>query len=244
MHEIKSLQNERIKNVIKLHSANGRKKAGAFFIEGVKQVEEALRDCPKEIMEIFATHAHYEALPEGTPKTLVSSSVMAKMSLQKTPEGILAVIHQQHQMNMKEKMLLLDGVADPGNCGTLIRTAEAFDFGVALTEGSVDPYNPKVVQSAKGSLLRLKPQIVTLDDVQKWATEYTFYGAVLEDSLSLHESPKKSPFVLVLGSESHGISNRIRPLLDYFVRIDMTGVTESLNVAVAGGILMHYFIKA
>lgn len=242
MREITSLQNDQIKQFVKLHQNSGRKRQQAFFIEGLKQVQEALRDCPDQIQAIYVTDKQRETFDGLNNVTFVSDAVFSKMSLQQQSEGVIAVLSiSDGTFHPTERLLLLDGVSDPGNCGTLIRTAEAFGFGVLLTEGSVDVYNPKVVQSAKGSLLRLKPKVIQTEALNQLKTTHRFIGAILDGACPLDEAEVNCPFVLVLGNESHGISDSLRELCDVPVKIEMVGANESLNVAIAGGILMHHF---
>lgn len=204
-------------------------------------VKEAMRDCPGAIVEIYTVN-QWESENEYSVFR-VSESVFLRMSSLQTPQGILAVL-QTRAIPQREspRKLLLDGVADPGNLGTILRTAEAFGFSVYLTPDCADPLNPKSLQASMGSLLRAMPVTVQDTDIRALAATHRFIGASLEGSGQ--SSPGSGPLVLVLGSEAHGIRPKMDALLHERIRIAMVGQTESLNVAVAGGILMHALANA
>lgn len=233
---IRSVQNPRIKKVRSLKQTKARRKEGQFVIEGQKMVEEALRDCPDAMEELYIAG---EWEPDSTVSSVrVSPSVLAAMSSRQEPQGVLAVIRTAKiPFGDSNHKLLLDGVADPGNLGTLVRTAEAFGFTVLLTPDCVDAFNPKAVQASMGSILRQRPRTVQLHEIQAIRNDHRLIGTGLDGSLAGLEWPEK--LMLVLGSESHGIRSELHGLLYEKIRIPMQGPTESLNVAVAGGILMH-----
>ena len=232
---IDSLKNPRVKHVRSLRRAKHRKKEGQFVIEGRKIVEEAIRDCPDAVQAVYATREQAKELT--FPITEVSSRVYAQMSGMQEPPGMLAVLRTAAiPHTKKDRTLLLDGISDPGNLGTLLRTAEAFSFSVCLTEDCADPLNPKTVQASMGSILRHMPATLSMDEIRQLAETRTMIGATL-GGIRPGELAVDYP-VLVLGSESHGIREEILRILDQQVTIPMNGANESLNVAVAGGILM------
>lgn len=236
--KIESLQNPRIKQVRALRLAKNRKKFGRFVIEGEKLVQEALRDCPAAIVEIYSVAEQSER--SGIPIQQVSPQVFARMSGMQEPPGILAVIETRKIPHRDSpRKLLLDGISDPGNVGTLLRTAEAFDFSVLLTKDSVDPLNPKAVQASMGSLLRHMPRWVSPKEIMDLRASHQFYGTSPAGTETF-PMPNR-PIVLILGSESHGMRKELAALVHHKLRIPMEGETESLNVAVAGGIFMHRF---
>ncbi|MGI6441493.1 MAG: TrmH family RNA methyltransferase [Peptoniphilaceae bacterium] len=232
---IESIYNPRIKMIRSLRSAKGRKKEKRFVVEGSKMVEEALRDCPEAVEAVFTTEK--VQIAAGIQQILVTESVFSHMSTQTAPQGVLAILNPVRIPHTKRgHTLLLDGVADPGNMGTLLRTAEAFDFSVWITPDCADPLNPKAVQASMGAILRHRPQVLSLQDLQDLAQTHFFAGASLEGDWTPDPWPEQT--VLVLGSEAHGIRKEVDALLHTHLRIPMAGQTESLNVGVAGGILM------
>jgi TrmH family RNA methyltransferase len=171
-----------------------------------------------------------------------------------TPQGIVAVMafpdealfqaEFQAEVLQGSPVLVLDGVADPGNVGTLIRTADWFGVRcVLLGGGSADRFHPKVLRSTMGSVFRCVVRSVPLlaTTLQSEFSAYSFYGASLDGSAELSATRFQKPFGVVLGSESHGISPDVAALLAGKFRISGAGLgAESLNVAVAGGIVLHH----
>jgi RNA methyltransferase, TrmH family len=222
-----------------------------FVVEGPKLLEEALL-CGSTFQQVLVTEnalqrdAHLLAqLPDTVPVIPVSEPVLASCSDAVSPQGLLAVLSRPAASIPSEItfVLLLDHIQDPGNLGTLLRTARAAGVQVVLlTEGTVDPFNPKVVRAGMGAQLAL-PIIeepawtldflagvkVLLADASAW-TDYD----VVDWSL---------PSALVLGNESHGVSTDLEALADGRVRIPMPGGAESLNAAAAGAVLMFEIVR-
>ena len=175
---------------------------------------------------------------------------MEQMSGQDTPPGILAVVKIPHPGEIKTHsrlVLALDGIANPGNMGTLIRTAEWFGIhDVVCSQDCVELWNPKVVQATMGSLFRVKVWATDLPAyLQKAkAEDKAVYGALLEGE-NLFQMSAKPEGILVIGSESHGIRADVLPCITHPVTIPRAGgsLTESLNAAVAGAILMAEMTK-
>ncbi|MCI2111399.1 MAG: RNA methyltransferase [Bacilli bacterium] len=236
MDRITSLRNQRIKALAKLPN-----KGGLFLVEGFHLVEMALEEgCAEEIFSL-------EPYETAAPVTLVSREIIAKLAATKSPEGIVALCHRpQNDPFDTGRALVLDGVQDPGNVGTLLRTALSFGFRDAyLSNGSADPMNRKAVLASQGAIFRL--HIVPHDDlIARIGTlkseGYAIVSTDLKASSSLSSLPKKGKIALVLGSEGQGVSSPIQALADARVRLEMSGI-DSLNVAVAGGILMYELRK-
>ena len=233
-----------VKRIASLRQQKFRKELGLFVIEGRKMVSELLRS-DFETVGLYATSSYIDANPTPPLQAEVVSEVqMQQMSGQDTPPGILAVakIPEKRPLSPTAKLVLaLDGIANPGNMGTLIRTAEWFGLrDIVCSPDCVEPWNPKVVQATMGSLLRVK--IGETDLVaylrQAQAEGCAVYGALLEGEnlFSLREKPKG---VVVIGSESHGIRAEVLPCITHPVTIPRIGdsETESLNAAVAAGII-------
>ncbi len=238
---IESDQNPRIKRLKSLRDRKGRKKERAFVIEGEKLLQEAVRDIPHLIREVYHSDRSFLNVEWDGPTFSVSSTLFASITTQKSPQGVLAVVEipPEEPIAFHDAVLIADRMADPGNVGTMIRTAEAFGFQLCLTEGSADPYNPKVVQSSMGSLLRHQPVQVTYEDIERLHQTHRLIACALEDSVSLSDIAPSRRVAYIIGNESQGISKSLLELADDRVFIPMTGHTESLNAAVAGAIVMY-----
>lgn len=240
---ISSKDNTRIKNYRKLHTAKGRKKTNQFLIEGVHLVEEAV-NYNQPVDTIIIEDGFKHDLNIDKFKTLyVSADVMKSLSTLDTPPGIAAVMDQQKPGKVDfKRVLLLEDIQDPGNLGTLIRTADAFGFKtVLITPKSADPYNPKVLRSAQGSHFHL-------NILQREAAEAALsfkgikIGTSLNDAVYIDDFNKpEGDIMLVLGNEGQGLTDETLQLMDINAKINMPGSSESLNVAIAGAIMMHHF---
>ena len=238
-----------IKQIASLHQQKFRKELGLFVVEGRKMTEELLRS-DFETIGLFATEAFLSNYPAFDHAEIVSEVQMKQMSGQDTPPGILAVVRMPQQGEIKTSsrlILALDGIANPGNMGTLIRTAEWFGINdVVCSTDCVELWNPKVVQATMGSLYRVKVWEADLpDDLQQAKKQsQAIYGALLEGE-DLFQMQARPEGILVIGSESHGIRKDVLPFITHPITIPRIGgsVTESLNAAVAGAILMAEMTK-
>ena len=238
-----------IKQIASLRQQKFRKELGLFVVEGRKMTEELLHS-DFETTELYATEAFLNSYPAFSNAETISEVQMEQMSGQDTPPGILAVVRipKQGEIRTSSRLVLaLDGIANPGNMGTLIRTAEWFGIhDVVCSSDCVELWNPKVVQATMGSLFRVKVWATNLSDyLQKAKTEgKAVYGALLEGE-DLFQMQAKPEGILVIGSESHGIRADVLPCITHPVTIPRAGdsVTESLNAAVAGAILMAELTK-
>jgi len=233
-----------IKQIASLRQQKFRKELGLFVVEGRKMVEELLHS-DFEAEGLYATEAFLSDYPAFAKAEIVSEVQMQQMSGQDTPPGILAVVRIPKQGDIKTSsrlVLALDGIANPGNMGTLIRTAEWFGIhDVVCSTDCVELWNPKVVQATMGSLFRVKVWKADLAVfLQKAKSEgKAVYGALLEGK-NLFQMSEKPEGILVIGSESHGIREEVLPCITHPITIPRAGgsVTESLNAAVAGAIIM------
>ena len=238
-----------IKQIASLRQQKFRKELGLFVVEGRKMAEELL--CSDfETMGLYATEAFLGECPCIADAEIVSEVQMQQMSGQDTPPGILAVVRIPQQGDIKTSsrlVLALDGIANPGNMGTLIRTAEWFGIhDVVCSMDCVELWNPKTVQATMGSLFRMKVWKTDLAAYlhQKQSEGKAVYGALLEGD-NLFQMKEKPEGVIVIGSESHGIREVVLPYITHPITIPRAGdsVTESLNAAVAGGIIMAEMTK-
>ena len=233
-----------IKQIASLKQQKFRKELGLFVVEGRKMTEELLHS-DFEIVGVYATEAFLSDYPAFAQAETVTEVQMQQMSGQDTPPGILSVVKipQQDEIKTTSRLILaLDGIANPGNMGTLIRTAEWFGIhDIVCSKDCVELWNPKVVQATMGSLFRVKVWESDLAIYLHHAKDEgkSIYGALL-DGENLFQMQAKSEGILVIGSESHGIRADVLPCITHPVTIPRVGdsMTESLNAAVAGAILM------
>ena len=177
------------------------------------------------------------------PVTMVTDDVMRVLADTETPQGIMAICQQQNinvsNINGK-KLLLIDSVQDPGNIGTMIRTADAAGMdAVILGTGCADPYNPKVVRSTQGSLFHLPIIKANLDPFID-ELQIPVFGTALEGAIPYNQVESTDEFALLVGNEGQGVSKDLLEKTTNNLYIPIYGKSESLNVAVAAGILMYY----
>ncbi|MFC1940072.1 TrmH family RNA methyltransferase [Chloroflexota bacterium] len=234
----------------KLATRKGRLEAGAFLVEGDRALQQILTVQPEAIREIL-TVAEPLLIYRAYPTRLVTESQLHSICSTRTPQGIATVVSlpmETYSSRLPEstgsKILLLEDIQDPGNIGTLIRTAAAFDFsGIILTEKCADPFSPKCVHSTAGTVLsvwlRRTSLYLELTEVLK-SQGFTLIATDLngtEDSSVLRQQGR---LLLALGNEASGISPQILDIADYRLRIHTTREkAESLNVAACGAICMY-----
>ena len=232
---ITSKNNDKVKYAVSLKDNKNRKKENRFLGEGKKSLELALE--AGLVVEVFA----YESLliDESIPQYLVNEEVMKKLSSSVSPEGVvfIAKVPEFKKDNFK-KILFLDSINDPGNLGTLIRTALAFGYDAVVTSpDSVSVYNEKALAACKGANYLIP---VFQDDLSNYKDGYQIIVSTLKDnSIDVKDVKLEDKFVLVLGNEAHGVSRKSEQLASMFVKIPIENI-NSLNVAVAGGILMYF----
>lgn len=242
---ITSLENERIKGYVKLKERKYRKKTKTFIVEGFHSVLEAYKS--GNIIELIIEKD--VALPFDVPTIYVTKEIINKISSVDAPTNIMALCKmKEEKIEYGNKILLLDNVQDPGNLGTIIRSAAAFDIdSIVLSPDTVDMYNPKVVRSTQGMLFHIpivvKDLATVIDELKE--KEIPIYGTRVEygeDVTNLKEKDKKQ-FALIMGNEGSGVSSNILDKCDKSLFIDMNERVESLNVAVATSILLYELNK-
>lgn len=230
---VSSLDNRRIKEAVALKDG----KSSRFLCEGFHLVEMALRHA--DVQCVFSLKPY----PCKCENILVTSKVMAKLSDMMTPEGVVAIVHKKKSGPCtSDKVLLLDEVRDPGNVGTLLRTALAFGYKDAvLPRGNASAYSARVISASQGAIFALN-LIEGASSFQRSAElkeqGYTLLSTDLRGEPLAPTYQKPTRFVLILGNEAHGVSPKVLGLSDERIYIPISTI-ESLNVAVAGGILMH-----
>lgn len=234
---ITSRQHPFVKSCKQLLSGKGRREQGKFLAEGARIAEEAVRTGAAEVLLI----RDGESIPSvSVPVYILSEACFNDVSDTKTPQGIIAVCRIPQDTRLTaDKLLLCDGIADPGNLGTMIRTAEGAGFGGVLLLGGVDPFHPKTVRSTMGSIFRIPVCRVTEEELRRDYSAYEMVITSLQDSENFYETSFSDCMILTVGSEAHGVSEEIRRLADKRVRLPMDGEVESLNAAVSAGIMMY-----
>jgi len=242
----------RLRQIRELRRKKGRTQQRRFIIEGPTLVDEAVRS-GISLVEAYATRealGRYDearTLERSTPVYEVDEASFARLSDVETPTGLLAVVEMpalgpEPLFADAAPVLVLAGIADPGNAGTLMRSAEAFGVGkVLFADGSVEPHNPKVVRSAMGSLFRTRLAVGTAAEVAPLLQGWTVRG-LRAGGTPLDRLEKPGKLVLVVGSERQGLASW-EPLCTEFGGIAMHGRTESLNAAVAGAIALYEATK-
>ena len=231
---ITSRNNERVKFACSLKENSNRKKNQMFLAETFKSLEMALKN--DAVVEVFALQ--YLDIPENIPQNIVNEDVLKKISCNVNPEGVVFIAKmKEFKVNNPKKILFLDEINDPGNMGTLLRTALAFDYDLVVTsENCVSIYNEKVVNASKGAIFQMP---VIKDKLKNYkGTHQILVTNLSKNAVPLDEINVPEKFVLVLGNESHGVGKDIRQLADQEIIIPIKNI-DSLNVAVAGGILMN-----
>ncbi|WP_139689511.1 TrmH family RNA methyltransferase [Streptococcus oralis] len=242
---ITSKANSVVKNAKKLHQKKYRK--SAYLIEGWHLFEEAVQ-AGVTIEKVFALESYRDQLAAFPQTIWVSEEILRDLADTQTPQGIVAVI-QKEEVGLPDlhqgKFLFLEDVQDPGNVGTMIRTADAAGFtGVIVSDKSADIYSLKTLRSMQGSHFHLpiyRMSLASFVEEAKKSNLPILATTLSKESKDYRELSSLENFVLVMGNEGQGISSVMAESADQLVHIGMKGRAESLNVAVAAGVLMFYF---
>ena len=239
------LSKNELKYIQSLCHKKQRQETGLFLAEGPKLVEELLHS-DYRIKKILATGRWTEEHGTNHIVEQVTEAELGKISALQTPNQVLAIVEQKalatEPVIEGRLSLVLDGIQDPGNMGTIIRIADWFGIEqIIASEDTVELYNPKVIQSTMGSFMRIKLGYKPLTHFLS-ALQVPVYGALLTGN-NLYEQPLLKEGVLVIGNESKGIRPELLPFISHPVTIPRIGGAESLNAAVATGILLSHLIK-
>ena len=248
---ISSTSNAKVKNIMNLKkSAKARKKEKCFLVEGPRMFFEIPKD---RIEECYLTEEFEDKYAEelkGWHYELISENVCKHLSDTKTPQGVIAVVRRTEpsieELLHKEKnpcFFLLENLQDPGNLGTIVRTAEGAGVtGIIMNRETVDIYNPKVIRSTMGAIFRVP--FIYVDSLpetimQMRKKEISVYGTILEESRVYDDPDYTKPSAVVVGNEANGISREVRESLSGRIHIPMEGSVESLNAAVAAAVVLY-----
>lgn len=250
---ITSTSNQQIKNLLQLQKKGKvRKEQDVFVVEGVKMYQEAPRE---RIVKTYVSRTFYEnpdnkRILDADRLEVVEDRVFAAASDTKTPQGILSIVKQSHYgleefltLSSAPHLLILENLQDPGNLGTIMRTAEGAGVnGIILTSDTVDIYNPKTIRSTMGSLYRM-PFFYTanIEEILKKLKEKNIktYAAHLKGSRNYYEEDYSGGTAFLVGNEGSGLSEELSKQADCYIKIPMSGKVESLNAAIASSILMY-----
>jgi TrmH family RNA methyltransferase len=230
MKKITSINNEYIKELVRLHEKKHRDRQQRFLVEGYHLLLEA-----KDLLEkVLIVDEKDEVI--GVENILVTNEIINKVGFTKTPQPIIGVCRYFPKYTLTgERFLLLDRLQDPGNIGTLVRSAVGFDIDmVVLSDDSVDLYNDKFIRATQGALFKTK----VIGELKK--QKIKIIGTSLEASKDLEEIAGEKKYAIILGNEASGVSKNLLEMTDVNVKIKINPTLESLNVGVAGGIIMHY----
>lgn len=259
---ITSRQNRRIVEARKLSERKQRQRSGRFLVEGVKLLDMGLAAgaspseaffCPRQAGTAAQTVAK-RLQAAGAELLEVTPEVMDALAERDAAQGIVATFTLFEQsldelrLSGNDLVLVVDRLQDPGNLGTLIRTADAVGAAaVALVEPCVDPFDPKTVRGSMGSIFHV-PLVRSADGpgllASLQASGLRVVGADAQTGVDWGEGLWRGGVALILGNEARGISPDLRPLVDAWARLPIAGRAESLNVAVAGGVLMYAWLRA
>ena len=258
MHVISSKDNEIIKSIKKLKDKKYRDIENSYIIEGIKLLKEAIEekaeikqiiicdDCEKT--EMISKELMYEIAKYNC--NYVTSKIFKYLTEVQTPQGILAVIGKtpkdQEIDYTQDIIVVLDGIQDPGNLGTILRTVDSIGLTqILVSKETADSFNPKVVRSTMGAIFRVK--VIECENLQGKLKEikkhkYKIVVSSLQTENSLYDI-KLNKKVIVVGNEANGVSAEIQEMADEKIKIPMLGKTESLNAAVATGVMLYEYVR-
>ena len=258
MQVISSKENELIKHIKKLKDKKERDLSNEYIIEGIKLIQEAIQEKAK-IKQIIICEECEKA--EAIPKEImyeiaryeciyISKKLYNYLTEVKTPQGILAVIEKEsNERNIdytQEIIVALDGIQDPGNLGTILRTVDSIGLTqILVSKDTADSFNPKVVRSTMGAIFRVK--VIECEDLEKTLKEikkhkFEIVVTSLQTKNSIYDIDYNKK-VIVIGNEANGVQEKIQQLSDKKVKIPMLGKTESLNASVATGIILYEYVR-
>lgn len=235
---ITSLENKEIKRITKLKSKKYRDELQEFIVEGEHLVEESYKNkVLKKIILLENTDIDIDV-----EKIYVNHDIMKKISNLDSPPKVIGICKLLKEKEIGDRVLILDGIQDPGNLGTIIRSAVAFNIDtIILSNDTVDMYNSKVIRSTQGMLFYINiirtDLMEVLPELKK--NNYTLYTTNVTNGIDIKKCEKQNKFALIVGNEGNGVSKKVSDYADYTIYIKTNNNVESLNVAVATSILLY-----
>ncbi len=254
---ITSFANQKVKAIRKLEQKKYRQSTGLYFIEGLRIVGEAVQMgapieslviAPDLLVSDFGKSLLTHPTVENIDQIKVSEEIFTNIAHKEGPQGIGAIVRQQWQplktidIHTDDLWIALDAVADPGNLGTIFRTADAVGCrGVFLLGHSTDPYAPTAVKASMGALFSLTLIETTWEDFYAWQSQQslTMVGTSDHAAKDYQSIQYKKPLILLMGSERHGLDEEMQQACQQMARIPMQGRSDSLNLAVATAVMLY-----
>ena len=235
---ISSIDNQKIKDIKKLETKKIRDLEGLYLVEGEHLVYEAYQN--KLLQTLIVKDGYPVKLDVDT--IYVTDKVLKYLSSLTTPSPMIGVVKKRDNLKIGHKVLVLDSIQDPGNLGTIIRSAVAFNFDtIILSDDTVDLYNSKVIRATQGMIFKINIIVANLSNIltDLKNNNYSIYGTDVNNGKSVKSIAKIKKFAIIMGNEGQGLSNKTKTLCDDFIYIPVTSNCESLNVAVAASIIMY-----
>ncbi len=236
---ITSAQNPFIRHIRKLQASRDyREQCGEFVADGWKLLDEALRWYPKLNAVIVSEGASCPQLPSGVRYVEIPHSLMQSVSSMKTPQGVIFTCEmpKEEKPTLDCGTVVLDRIQDPGNLGTILRTADAFGVRVLLTNGCADPFSEKTIRASMGAVFRTLPQSIRMDELLQ--SNIPIAATALSEHASDLRQINLKDYVVIIGSEGQGICKELLAAAKKNIIIPMQERCESLNAAIAAAIVM------
>ena len=234
---ITSVNNDKVKELVKLKEKKYRDKMNEFFIEGKDLCDAAYEN--GLLRELYILDG-YDNIYDGIPYTYVSIEVMKKISDMNSISKYYGVCSKKVEDKIGNKIIMLDNIQDPGNLGTIIRSACAFNIDtVVLSQDTVDLYNPKVVRATKGMLFKIN---IIVRDITTFLEEldgYMIYGTDVVNGNNIKDIDIPEKMAIIIGNEGNGIRDEVKKYINKNIYIKMNKECESLNASVAASIIMY-----
>lgn len=258
MQQITSKENQLIKHIIKLKEKKYRKEYNQFIIEGVKIVKEAINEnanieniiVSKNALDSELVKKYLEEELRNINYIEVPENIFKLISDVEKPQGVLAIVNKENKKQNVDYsnsiMLALDDIQDPGNLGTIIRTADSIALSqILISKGTVDPYSLKVIRSTMGAIFRIN--ILECENLSKTLEEikkkgYDVVVTDLDAKKSIYDINLEKK-VVVIGNEANGVSKNVKDIANIKTIIPMLGKTESLNASVATGVILYEYVR-
>jgi TrmH family RNA methyltransferase len=254
---ITSFSNPKVKTIRKLNSKKERQATGMFFVEGLRTVGEAINRgapietfiiAPELLISSYGKTLLEQPAVENIEKVFVSKEIFTKIGRTDGPQGIGAVVHQRWSnlrslsVGGSDIWIALDQIADPGNLGSIMRTADAVGCqGIILLGPSCDPHDPTAVKASMGSIFSLKLVSADWETFLNWcvANQVNLIGTSDKAKMDYQLCSYQRPLALLMGSERHGLTDEAMAACDRLVRIPMQGHADSLNLSVATAVVLY-----
>lgn len=240
MYAVNAISNNKIKEIVKLHQKKYREETGLFLVEGLKSVKELI-EANIEIVEIYAVKDF------GLGEKIVDENSIKKISTTTSPCEILAIAKQQKhdlaKLKNKNKLILLEAISDPGNLGTIIRSAAAFGIeGIILFGDCVDLYSSKVIRSSAGNFFKTPIACAkTIEEIKEFFPAHKIVATALskDNNISIKECANYVKYIVMFGTEATGLKKELLQTADKNIKLEMKNNVESLNLSVCASIIMY-----